>query len=634
MSQQTLLSTELAESYVLFTGEELYLNEFTSMTVEAAKILATHNNTLCLDGIADLPVDVAEALSQHTGHLGLNGLTELPLEVAEVLEPHNGGIGLCGLTGLSIEAALTLAGHEHELYLDGLSELPAGLAEALATHLGDLSLGGLESLDEEAARALARHEERLYLNSLSELSFEVAECLSEHKGQLYLHGLSEFPIEIAASLSRHQGEGLSLDGVNVVSRSKLAMLANHSGFLSLGGLLKLSQAQARILTHNKGDLYLCGLQSLSVATARVLSSHSHGLYLDGIKTISPHVARCLALHSHTLGLDGVIRMSRATARHLSGHRGASLHLNGLNAVSAPVNDLLSVYAGKLYAEHIGFSPRTGDEAEEASTPQGLQGLDALVGLPEVKQELGKIASFLRAQRMRRIKGLRAEAISRHFVFLGNPGTGKTTVARYVGDIYKASGFLSKGHCIETDRSGLVAQYIGQTAPKTLEVCEEALGGVLFIDEAYTLAPPDHFGNDFGKEAIDTLLKFMEDNRNDLVVIVAGYPAKMQQFLESNPGLESRFTNQVYFQDYTPEELLIILKGLCRRGDYVLSPEAEEKVTGYFEKAILDGDEAFGNARYVRNVYQQALLEHGRRIGDLDDPAIEVLQTLEAEDFQA
>lgn len=631
MSPPNVLSKEEAELHVLFEGE-LSLGDVTGMTVEAATVLATHDGTLWLNGMKDLPVDVAEALSRHTGHLALNGLTDLPLEVAEVLEPHDGSLGFSGLTELSIEAALALAGHKHDIFLAGLGGLSVGLAEALAKHVGDLHLDGISCLDERAARALAQHTGRLYLNGFKALPFEVAECLSEHKGQLYLNGLSELPIEIAASLSCHRGEGLALDGLTVVSRIKLAILANHSGFLSLDGLPKLSPAQARILTHNKGDLYLCGLQRLSAATARVLSTHSHGLHVDGIKTISPQAAKCLAMHGSELSLDGVIRMPRATARHLSRHRGASLHLDGLQAVSAQVKDLLSAYGGTLYAAKIGFSPETGDETEDESKPRGLRELDAMVGLPQVKQELAKIASFLRAQRLRATKGLKVEAISRHIVFLGNPGTGKTTVARYVGDIYKASGFLSKGHCVETDRSGLVAEYIGQTAPKTLEICEKALGGVLFVDEAYTLSPPDQFGNDFGKEAIETLLKFMEDNRDDLVVIVAGYPGKMQQFLASNPGLKSRFTNELRFEDYTAAELLVIFKGLCRRGDYVLSPDAESKVADVLTRAIADADEMFGNARYVRNLYQQALLEHGRRIGDLDDPTTEVLQTLEAEDF--
>lgn len=633
MDDKEFLTKEIAGLTELIFDESNY-NGFSGMSVEAAEFLALNNRTLLLDGIGELPVDVAEALSNHTGHLSLRGLRDLPVEVAEVLESHSGSLDFSGVTTLSIEAANSLARHNHDLYLGGLDHLTTDLAAALARHSGDLWLGGLQLLDTDVAEALAKHEQRLHLDGLREVPFEIAECLSEHKGQLYLNGVTELPIEIAASLARHRGEGLSLDGLARVSRTRLAVLAHHEGFLSLDGLTALSPQQARILTQNQGDLYLCGLVRLSVATARVLSTHAHGLYLDGLKSLPPRVAEVLALSKQPLSLTGLHRLSRITARYLSHHKGACLYLDGLKAVSAKVRDLLSSYEGTLHADGIGLSPPKITGPETDTVASGLQGLDSLVGLNNVKSELGKIASFLRTQRLRQARGLRVEAISRHFVFTGNPGTGKTTVARYVGEIYKASGFLSGGHCVEADRSGLVAEYIGQTAPKTREVCEKALGGVLFIDEAYALAPPDHFGNDFGKEAIDTLLKFMEDHRDDLVVIVAGYPKKMQLFLDANPGLASRFTNDLRFEDYTPTELLTILKNLCLRGDYTLSPEAERKVSGVLDRACSQANESFGNARFVRNLYQQALLEHGRRIGDLEDPTHQELQTLEVEDFQA
>ena len=179
---------------------------------------------------------------------------------------------------------------------------------------------------------------------------------------------------------------------------------------------------------------------------------------------------------------------------------------------------------------------------------------------------------------------------------------------------------------------MVGEYIGQTAPKTLKACKKALGGVLFIDEAYSLTPPDHHGSDFGKEAIDTLLKFMEDNREDLVVVVAGYPTKMNDFRNSNPGLQSRFNRTIVFENYTPEEMLQILLKMCSEDEYLLSDEAKTKVYGVFTDKCLQDDKYFGNARGVRNVYQQALLDHGHRIGGLDDPTTDILQTLEADDI--
>jgi hypothetical protein len=275
----------------------------------------------------------------------------------------------------------------------------------------------------------------------------------------------------------------------------------------------------------------------------------------------------------------------------------------------------------------GPAPATAEPAAapEKSLEELLAELDALTGLGTVKREIHRQAQLLRVEKLRAQAGLRSATITRHLVFNGNPGTGKTTVARLVAGIYRALGLLSKGHLIEVDRSELVAGYLGQTATKTAEVVASALGGVLFIDEAYALA-----GDQYGTEAIDTLVKEMEDHRDNLVVIVAGYPGPMARFIATNPGLSSRFRTTIGFDDYTDDELTQIFARLAEGADYAPAEGALARFRELLPPA--PRGEGFGNGRFARNTLEAAIGHQAWRLRDVAEPTVDQLRELLAEDL--
>ncbi|WP_081668244.1 AAA family ATPase [Butyrivibrio sp. MC2013] len=269
-----------------------------------------------------------------------------------------------------------------------------------------------------------------------------------------------------------------------------------------------------------------------------------------------------------------------------------------------------------------------DKADDKQ--ESIESLYKMIGLSAVKSEVSSLINLIRVRKIRKEKGIRQPEMSMHLVFSGNPGTGKTTVARTLAAIYHDLGVLSRGHLVEVDRAGLVAGYVGQTAIKTQEKIEEAKGGILFIDEAYTLVKGEQ---DYGQEAIDTILKAMEDNREDLIVIVAGYTELMGDFINSNPGLRSRFNKFIEFKDYDAGELLAIMESLCEENSFILDDSCRQYLYKAFEDKCAHKDRNFGNGRMVRNLFEKAMTRQADRIAeDLAALSDKELMTFKLEDF--
>lgn len=344
-------------------------------------------------------------------------------------------------------------------------------------------------------------------------------------------------------------------------------------------------------------------------------------HLTGTRLSSEYAAAVLRFVSAVAAADGetsalesgaIDRLRQAMRSHARTHGisdGPAAPPSGTDRPNAP--------------ERPGASP-----VEQRRTMEELLAeLDKLIGLEAVKAEVRELADFAHIQNLRRSVDLPTQDVSYHLVFTGNPGTGKTTVARLFSEILGILDVVSRGHLVEVERSQLVGHYVGQTAPKVRERVEEALGGVLFIDEAYSLTGRGE--QDFGREAVDTLVKLMEDNRHDLVVIVAGYPVPMAEFLGSNPGIASRFRRTLQFDDFSDEELVQIFEMICRGGGYELTADARQRLLDRL--AAVERGPGFGNARLVRNWYEDALAKQASRLVASGQTGIEALETLTESD---
>jgi SpoVK/Ycf46/Vps4 family AAA+-type ATPase len=280
----------------------------------------------------------------------------------------------------------------------------------------------------------------------------------------------------------------------------------------------------------------------------------------------------------------------------------------------------------------GVAAAAASKAEEAGEPEEsldevMEKINTLIGMAKVKEQIGNFINLIKVRRERELRKLPVSELSLHAVFYGPPGTGKTTIARYLGKVYRCLGLLKKGHLVETDRADLVAGYVGQTAIRTDEVFQSALDGVLFIDEAYTLTMAKDSGRDFGQEAVGTLLKRMEDHRDRIAVIVAGYPDEMKEFIDSNPGLRTRYNRFFYFEHYSPQELMQIFDVFMENARYTITAGGRKALLAYITHFFERRDKSFGNGRFVRNLFERIVEKQANRIAETFPLTDEILLTL-------
>ena len=416
--------------------------------------------------------------------------------------------------------------------------------------------------------------------------------------------------------------------LNMYTQALLLRMAQHTGSLSEGLKRFIAEVPER-------DVLAIGKASCNAA---LNIGHKNRSFAEG----TPLLLRCCVAMDDKNGTSSAQQFVAGVSQLLYSAADVDGSMSGatLNFITSYLGGLRTFLLTRAAGRHAGAAqemahrvdvpgshrvdaaPKAAEKAEgkqpekqqepEKTVEELLAELDSLIGLDGVKREVHSLINLIKVRKLRQQHDLKVMDMSFHMVFTGNPGTGKTTVARLVAKIYKQLGFLSQGQLIETDRSGLVAGYVGQTAGKVTEVVKSALGGILFIDEAYALARKG-MDNDFGREAIDTLVKLMEDNRDDLVVIVAGYTDEMHDFLTSNPGLISRFNKYIDFPDYTDDELMAILAMNAKKQGYVIAEDANAEVRKMLEGMSVSDRLDFGNARGMRNTLEKLVQEQANRL---------------------
>lgn len=455
-------------------------------------------------------------------------------------------------------------------------------------------------------------------------------------------GDSDFLFREAKTIAADLGGLGDLRGMVV---DDLIILASLCGFADGGGLSDtelLFLALTAMPLDPAADKSVGDLAAAVFAGDRLSDEHRPRVmaYLDTIRARVSDPGAGLSLEGRSLrSLNAAARRDRETGSHDKDRlvtaygRFCQCLVKADGAVSpaeeARLRDIQTILARG--GEEPG-TPLALKEAEPAETIEAvMEKINALVGMDNIKAEINTFVNLVRLQKERGARGLPVTGLSLHAVFYGPPGTGKTTIARHLGRVYRALGLLAKGHLIETDRAGLVAGYVGQTAINVDAVVQKALDGVLFIDEAYALIPSAD-GRDYGHEAVDTILKRMEDHRDRLAVIVAGYTDEMERFISANPGLKSRFTRYFYFDHYQPEELVKIFEGFCKNVRFTLDPAARERVTALLTALYDRRDRTFGNGRLARTIFEKVVERQANRLAPLSPLTDEMLCTVLAEDI--